>query len=67
MEESDRVNIIPVLVGGCLSVRQEHMTNIFTAISDLPPEQRAIRDKCFHPPASFIEFNKEVVPQSTLE
>jgi hypothetical protein len=31
MEEYDRVNIIPVLVGGCLSVRQQHMTNISTA------------------------------------
>ena len=67
MEGYERVNIIPVLVCGCLSIRQQHMTNIFTAISDLPSEQRAIRDKCFHPPASFIEINKEVVGQSTLE
>ena len=64
MEEHDWVNIIPVLVGGCLSVRQQHMTNIFTAISDLPPEQRAIRDKCFHPAGTFAEFRKEEIEQS---
>ena len=40
------------------------MTNIFTAISDLPPEQRAIRDKCFHPTGRFIEFKKEEIEQS---
>jgi amino acid adenylation domain-containing protein len=64
MEEYDWFNIIPVLVGGCLSVRQQHMTNISTAISDLPPEQRAIRDKCFHPTGKFIEFKKEAIEQS---
>ena len=40
------------------------MTNIFTAISDLPPEQRAIRDKCFHPTGKFTEFKKEEIEQS---
>jgi non-ribosomal peptide synthetase component F len=64
MEEYDWVNIIPVLVGGCLSVRQQHMTNISTAISELPPEQRAIRDKCFHPTGRFIEFKREEIEQS---
>jgi amino acid adenylation domain-containing protein len=64
MEEYDWVNIIPVLVGGCLSVHQKHMTNISTAISDLPPEQRAIRDKCFHPTGRFLEFKKEEIEQS---
>ncbi len=53
-----------VLVGGCLSVRQQHMTKIFTVISDLPPEQRAIRDKCFHATGKFIEFKKEEIEQS---
>ena len=64
MEEHDWVNIIPVLIGGCLSVRQQHMTNISNAISDLPPEQRAIRDKCFHPTGRFVEFKKEEIEQS---
>jgi len=67
MEEYCRVNIIPVLIGGCLSVRQQHMTNIFTAISDLPPEQQAIRDKCVHPTGKFIEFKKEEIEQSIPE
>ena len=40
------------------------MTNISNAISDLPPEQRAIRDKCFHPTGKFIEFKKEEIEQS---
>ena len=64
MGEYNRLNIIPVLVGGCLSVRQQHMMNISTAISDLPPEQRAIRDRCFHPTGKFIEFKKEEIEQS---
>jgi len=64
MGEYDPLNIIPVLVGGCLSVRQQHMTNISTAISDLPPGQRAIRDRCFHPTGKFIEFKKEEIEQS---
>ncbi len=64
MEGYERVNIIPVLVGGCLSVRQQYMTNISTAISDLPPEQQSIRDKCFHPTGRFVEFKKEEIEQS---
>ena len=64
MDEHDWVNIIPVLVRGCLSVRQQHMSNIFTAISDLPPEQRAIQDKCFHPTGRFVEFKREEIEQS---
>ena len=30
----------------------------------LPPEQQAIRAKCFHPSGSFVEFDKEEVEQS---
>jgi len=30
----------------------------------LPPEQEAIRQKCFHPSGSFIEFRKEEIEQS---
>ncbi len=67
MEDYEWVNIIPALVGGCLSVRQQHMTNISKAISDLPPEQRAIRAKCFHPTGRFVEFRKEEIEQSIPE
>ncbi len=40
------------------------MTNISTPISDLPPEQQAIRARCFHPTGRFIEFKKEEIEQS---
>jgi len=43
------------------------MTNISTAISDLPPEQRAIRDKCFHPTGRFVEFKREEIEQTIPE
>jgi amino acid adenylation domain-containing protein len=33
----------------------------------LPPEQEAIRAKCFHPTESFVEFTKEDVEQSIPE
>ena len=29
-----------------------------------PPEQQAIRAKCFHPTGTFIEFEKEEIEQS---
>jgi amino acid adenylation domain-containing protein len=33
----------------------------------LPPEQQAIRDKCFHPLGTFVEFTKEEIEQSIAE
>jgi amino acid adenylation domain-containing protein len=33
----------------------------------LPPEQQAIRDKCFHPSGTFVEFPKEEIAQSIPE
>src|SRR5438105_4573860 len=30
----------------------------------LPPEQQGIRDKCFHPSGTFVEFPKEEIEQS---
>ena len=32
--------------------------------ANLPPEQQAIRAKCFHPTGAFVEFKKEEVEQS---
>ena len=32
--------------------------------ADLPPEQQAIRNKCFHPSGNFIEFKPEETRQS---
>ena len=40
------------------------MKNPSRYTSDLPPEQQAIRDKCFHPSGTFVEFKKEEVEQS---
>ncbi len=34
---------------------------------ELPPEQQAIRAKCFHPSGTFIEFPIEKVEQSIPE
>ena len=33
----------------------------------LPAEQQAIRDKCFHPSGTFVEFAKEEIEQSIPE
>src|SRR5262245_5421391 len=35
--------------------------------SSLPPEQQAIRAKCFHPTGEFVEFRKEEIEQSIPE
>jgi len=35
--------------------------------TNLPPEQEAIRAKCFHPSGTFIEFKKEEIEQSIPE
>jgi non-ribosomal peptide synthetase component F len=34
---------------------------------ELPPDQQAIRDRCFHPTGTFVEFPKEEVEQSIPE
>ena len=36
-------------------------------VVNLPPEQEAIRAKCFHPTGTFVEFPKEEVEQSIPE
>ena len=33
-------------------------------IGNLPPEQQAIQDRCFHPSGTFIEFHKSAIEQS---
>ena len=40
------------------------MSTLSSHSTDLPPEQQAIRAKCFHPTGSFIDFRKEEVEQS---
>ena len=43
------------------------MTNSFNQRRELPPEQEAIRAKCFHPSGKFVEFPKEDVETSIPE
>jgi hypothetical protein len=43
------------------------VTATLIARSQLPPEQEAIRAKCFHPTGKFVEFLKEEVEQSIPE
>jgi acyl carrier protein len=40
------------------------MSEIARHFTNLPPEQEAIRAKCFHPAGMFVEFKKEEVEQS---
>src|SRR5580765_6517085 len=35
--------------------------------TQLPPEQEAIRAKCFHPTGTFVEFKQEEIEQSIPE
>ena len=40
------------------------MKNLSNRVPNLPPEQQAIRDRCFHPTGIFFEFKKEEIEQS---
>jgi len=44
------------------------MTHCTRQVANLsPPEQQAIRVKCFHPSGNFVEFMKEEIEQSIPE
>jgi len=40
---------------------------VIDRVLKLPPEQEAIRAKCFHPSGSFVEFPKEELDQSVSQ
>ena len=40
------------------------MNDLLRPVTKLPPEQEAIKAKCFHPTGTFVEFKKEEVEQS---
>src|SRR5262245_18477845 len=40
------------------------MNGVAKTVTALPPEQEAIRSKCFHPTGIFVEFKKEEIEQS---
>jgi len=46
---------------------QTEMSNLTAKQMRLPPQQQAIRDKCFHPTGTFVEFSNEEVEQSIPE
>jgi len=43
------------------------MSNATANQTRLPPEQQAIRAKCFHPTGTFVEIRKEEIEQSIPE
>jgi acyl-coenzyme A synthetase/AMP-(fatty) acid ligase/thioesterase domain-containing protein/acyl carrier protein len=43
------------------------MSEIKRQKTELPPEQEAIRAKCFHPTGTFVEFKQEEIEQSVPE
>ena len=43
------------------------MSDLFKHGFELPPQQQAIRDKCFYPSGTFVEFPKEDVDKSIPE
>ena len=47
--------------------RKTEMSYVSRHSAGLPPEQEAIRAKCFHPSGTFVEFPKEEVEQSIPE
>jgi hypothetical protein len=43
------------------------MSNPFKHTVNLPPEQEAVRARCFHPTGTFVEFKPEEIEQSIPE
>ena len=43
------------------------MSELSNPVPNLPPEQEAIRAKCFHPTGTFVEFKREEIEQSIPE
>jgi amino acid adenylation domain-containing protein len=43
------------------------MSGVTPYSTNLPPEQEAIRAKCFHPTGTFVEFKREEIEQSIPE
>ena len=40
------------------------MSDVSELIPELPPDQQAVRAKCFHPTGTFVEFEREEINQS---
>jgi len=48
-------------------VLETDMSEVLASLRKLPPEQEAIRRKCFHPSGKFVEFPEEEIEQSIPE
>jgi len=48
-------------------LRRSKLRELSRSFISLPPEQEAIRAKCFHPTGNFVEFAKEEIEQSIPE
>jgi amino acid adenylation domain-containing protein len=49
------------------NAKKANMSDFVYHFPNLPPEQQAIRNKCFHPTGTFVEFPKEELDQSIAE
>lgn len=45
-------------------IQKTDMADSYKHFPNLPPEQQAIRAKCFHPTGTFVEFEEEEIGQS---
>ncbi len=48
------------------SIRTKNEIRIYRMISNFPPEQEAIREKCFHPSGAFDESREKLDKQLPL-
>jgi hypothetical protein len=48
-------------------VLETDMSEVLASLRTLPPEQEAIRRKCFHPSGKFVEFPEEEIEPSIPE
>ncbi len=48
-------------------MKKAAMSDLSKRIREVPPEQQALRAKCFHPTGTFIGFEKEEVERSIPE
>ena len=54
-------------LANAISERETEMSDFSQRITNLPPEQQAIRAKCFHPTGARVEFKEEEIEQSIPE
>ena len=63
MTKSSFCWLVPVRLG----IEEIEMSEFTGDTTQLPPEQKAIRAKCFHPTGTFVEFKREEIEQSIAD